>query len=99
MFLGITGWIVPQYTHEDDDDQLPARIVVHGASTKWSCSVAPTNNEINNGLLAPFEQSYTKMVYHLIDKTKLIPLELEHDRELNCFYVDPKDIKDMVIGK
>lgn len=56
-------------THEDDDDQFPKIIVVRGASTKRSCSSVHTNNEINNELLAPYKQSYTKMLCHLIDNT------------------------------
>ncbi|CAL5195534.1 unnamed protein product [Lathyrus oleraceus] len=61
-------------------------------------SAASTDNEIPNELLAHSEESYTKMLCHVIDKIYLIPIELEHDRELDCFYVDPKDIKDMVFG-
>lgn len=74
------------------------RIVVRGANTKGSCSTDHTNNEIHNEFLAHFEESYTKILCHVIDKINLIPLELEHDRELDCFYADPRDIKDLVIG-
>lgn len=77
---------------------MPEKTVVRGASTKGSCSAAPTGNEIHNELLAPSEQSYTKMLCHLINNKNPNSLELEHDPELEFFYVDPKDIKDMVVG-
>lgn len=91
---------VPQCTHEDDDvdDQFTERTIVCGASTKGSFLAVSTDNKIHKELLDPSEESYTKMLCHIIDKIYLIHLELEHDRELDCFYVDPKDIKDMVIG-
>lgn len=34
-----------------------------------------------------------------MDKKDLIYLELEHDQKLECLYVDPTDIKDLIIGK
>lgn len=75
------------------------RTVVHGANTKGSCPDAPTDNDIHNDLLTPSEESITKLLCHVMDKKDIIPFKLEHDRELECFYVDPNDIKDLIIGK
>lgn len=78
---------------------MPEITVVYGACTKVSYSAVPTDNEIHNELLASSEESITKFLFHVRDKKDLIPFDLKLDRELEYFYVDPNDMKDMVIEK
>lgn len=93
---------MPQCTNKknDDDDKLPGRNGLHGASTKDNFSVGPISREIQYRLLAPSEESYFKMMaYILRNEEAIITLPLEHDpmiEGLHELYVIPKDIKDMI---
>lgn len=40
-----------------------------------------------------FDDSLRKFVYIIMDLKEIIIHQLEHGRELEVFYIDPKDIK------
>lgn len=87
--------IVQPCTNEGGD-QFPERVVAGGASTRGSCSVV--HIDIYNEILVPYEDSIKQVVCHIMDNKQLVPLQLDHDRELEVFYVDHKDIRNFIYG-
>lgn len=67
----------------ENDDQLPGRVVGDGASRSRNCSTAHT--DIHNKILVPSGDSIRQLVCHFMDKKELIHLQLDHDRELDFF--------------
>lgn len=89
------GGTVQPCTNEDDDHLLE-RVIVGGESIRESCSSSHT--DIHSEILVSSEYSIRQLVCHVMDKKQLIPTQLDHDRELEVFRVDPKDIKDFIFG-
>lgn len=63
---------------------------------KRKLSVAHTNT--HHEILVPREDPIKKSIYHVIDVKELIPLQLDHGREVEVFYVDHRDIRDFMFG-
>lgn len=57
-------------TITNEDDELPERVVLSGASTKGSCSVAHTH--IQNEIKVPSDDSLRKLTCLIMDLKELI---------------------------
>lgn len=80
----------------ENDEQLPERVVLDGVSIKGSCSAAHTDT--HEEISVPSEDSIRQLICHLMDVKDLIPLQLEHDWELDVLYISPRNIRDFMFG-
>lgn len=72
-------------------NELVKRVILDGASTKGICSA--THIHTQNEMTVRFDDSLRKLTCFIMDLKELIPLQLEHDREIEVLSIDPKDIR------